>query len=132
MRHIPHDHGHVHHPHGHHHHPHPHAHGPSRRAFLSSLISATVFAPWAFGRQQSPAELAEQYRQRSEDAERLGLAEPFKGITANGAIQPGLFQIAPSGVSTEPVRIAAEKFITSLSSVQLARTMFPIDHPQWR
>ncbi len=131
----PHSHGHLHHGHGHHHHDHPHAHaqsGPSRRAFLTSLISATVFAPWAFGQEQSPAEMAERYRQISEDAERQGLAEPFKGITTNGTIQPGLFQIAPTGVSTEPVRIAAEKFIASLSSVQLARTIFPVDGLQWR
>ena len=45
---------------------------------------------------------------------------------------PGLFEISPTGVSTEPVRNAAEKFIASLTSVQLARTMFPVDDIQWR
>ena len=133
MRHKPHEHDSMHHGHPHHHHDgHDHNHGPSRRAFLSSLISATVFAPWAFGQQQSPAELAERFRQRSEEAERQGLAEPFKGITTNGTALPGLFQIAPTGVSTEPVRAAAEKFIASLSGGQLARTLFPVDDPQWR
>ena len=43
-----------------------------------------------------------------------------------------MFEIGPSGVSTEPVRNAAEKFIGSLTNVQLARTMFPVDHSQWR
>jgi hypothetical protein len=128
-----HPHHHVQDGHGHHHpHKHSHDHGPSRRAFLTSLISATVFAPWAFGQEQSPAEMAERYRQISEDAERKGLAEPFKGLTTNGSVQPGLFQIAPTSVSTEPVRLSAEKFIASLSSVQLARTMFPVDGDQWR
>jgi hypothetical protein len=44
----------------------------------------------------------------------------------------GLFQISPSGVSTEPVRNAAERFIGSLNNVQLAKTMFPVDDIQWR
>ena len=43
-----------------------------------------------------------------------------------------MFEIGPSGVSTEPVRNAAEKFIGSLTNVQLARTMFPVDDSQWR
>ena len=116
----------------HHGHAHPHSHGETRRAFLSTLAYAAVFAPWAFGQQQSPAEMAERYRQRSEEAERLGLAEPFKGITTNGTVMPGLFEISPTGVSTEPVRIAAERFMSSLSGVQLARTLFPVDDLQWR
>jgi len=121
------------HHHGHGHvHGHGHSHGESRRAFLSTLVSAAVFAPWAFGQEQSPAEMAERFRQMSEDAEAKGLADPFKGITTNGSVLPGLFQISPTGVSTEPVRIAAEKFISSLSGVQLARTLFPVDDPQWR
>jgi len=122
MSHHLHHHGHVHHQPG----------RESRRAFLSSLISAAVLAPWALGQQPSPADLAERYRQMSEDAERQGLAEPFKGITTNGIVAPGLFEISPTGVSTEPVRIAAEKFIASLSSVQLARTLFPVDDSEWR
>ena len=119
--------------HGHAHgHDRSHAHGETRRAFLSTIVSAAVFAPWAFGQEQTPAGMAERYRQMSEEAEAKGLAEPFKGITTNGIVLPGLFQISPTGVSTEPVRIAAEKFISSLSSVQLARTMFPLDDVQWR
>lgn len=115
-------------PHDHHHTP----HSPTRRDFLSTLISAAVLAPWAFGQEQSPAETAERFRQMSEDYEKEGLASPFRGITTNGDPLPNLFQISPSGVSTEPVRNAAEKFIASLTSVQLARTMFPVDDAQWR
>ena len=104
----------------------------SRRGFLGSLISAAVLAPWARGQEQKPAELAETFRRMSEEAEREGLAAPFRGITTNGEVMPGLFQISPSGVSTEAVRNAAERFIASLTSMQLARTMFPVDDPQWR
>src|ERR1700737_2762804 len=104
----------------------------TRRAFLSALISATVLAPWAFGQEQTPTDMAERFRQWSEEFEVEGLAAPFRGITTDGNIIPGLFQVSPSGVSTEPVRNAAEKFIASLTSVQLARTMFPVDDVQWR
>src|SRR5271169_4014406 len=121
-----------------HHHDHAHAHSkpnsPTRRDFLSSLISAAVLAPWAFGQNQAhtPADVAVRFRQMSEDYEVKGLAEPFRGITADGKVVPSLFQISPSGVSTEPVRNAAERFIASLTSVQLTRTMFPIEDVQWR
>ena len=88
--------------------------------------------PWTFGQEQSAAEMAERYRQMSEDAEAKGLADPFKGVTTNGNVLPGLFQISPTGVSTEPVRVAAERFIASLTTVQLARTLFPVDDVKWR
>ena len=115
-------------------HTHPEPPFPTRRDFLSSLISAAVLAPWAFGQdqKQTPADVAEHFRQMSEEYEREGLAAPFRGITTDGKVIPGLFEISPSGVSTEPARNAAEKFIDSLTNVQLARTMFPIDDLQWR
>ncbi len=104
----------------------------TRRAFLSSLVSAAILAPRAIGQQQTATDMAERFRQMSEDFERKGLAEPFKGITTKGNVLPGLFEISPSGVSTEPVRNAADKFITSLTNVQLSRTMFPVDDTEWR
>ena len=120
-------------------HSHTHSHSKpehaSRRAFLSSLISAAVLAPWAtrvFGQEQTPADTAERFRKMSEDFEREGLAEPFKGITTNGTIVPGLFEISPTGVSTEPIRNAAAKFIASLTTVQLARCLYPVDDIEWR
>jgi Protein of unknown function (DUF3500) len=104
----------------------------SRRAFLSSLISAFAFLPLAYRQEKTPVGMAEQFRQMSEEYEKEGLALPFRGITTNSDVLPGLFQISPSGVSTEPVRNAAEKFIASLNNVQLAKTMFPVDDIQWR
>src|SRR5262249_35444656 len=88
--------------------------------------------PWALGREQNSVEMAENFRQMSEDAERQGLASPFQGITTNGHVMPGLFEISPTGVSTESVRAAAERFIASLTNAQMTRAMFPIDDPQWR
>ncbi len=124
-------------PHHHHHHGHVHAHHhssePTRRDFLSSLIGAAVLTPWALGQDsQSASEIAERFRRMSEDYEKEGLAAPFKGITTNGEVMPGLFEIKPTGVSTEPVRNAAAAFISTLSPVQLARTIYPVDDIEWR
>jgi hypothetical protein len=107
--------------------------GPSRRDFLSSLVSAAVLAPWAMGQQgpQTPSEIAERFRRMSEAYEEEGLG-PFKGITTNGEVVPGLFDIRPTGASTEAVRNAAERFIATLTPVQLARTMYPVDDVEWR
>ncbi|MBC8164845.1 MAG: DUF3500 domain-containing protein [Bryobacteraceae bacterium] len=76
--------------------------------------------------------MAERFRQMSGDAERKGLAEPFRGLTADGKPTSGLFGIHSTGVSTEPVRNAAEKFLSSLSAEQRSKTMFNVDDPEWR
>jgi hypothetical protein len=65
-------------------------------------------------------------------AETPGLAAPFKGITAKGEIEPHLFGIRSTGVSTEPVRRAAEAFLGSLTTAQRDRTVFPTDDIEWR
>ena len=124
----------VHHPDHTHPHTHPAPAMPTRRDFISSLMSAAIIVPWAVGQteNQTPSEMAERFRKMSEDSERDGLSAPFKGLTANGEVVPSLFEIRPSGVSTEPVRNAAEAFIATLTSVQLARTMYPVDDIEWR
>ena len=81
---------------------------------------------------QAPQNRSEQFRQRSEQAEKEGLAEPFKGITTDGKPVPGLFKIHSTGVSTEPVRKAADAFLASLTPDQRKATKFPVDDPEWR
>ncbi len=58
--------------------------------------------------------------------------EPFKGITTNGNVIEGLFRIRSTGVSTEPVRKTAEKFLAALTEDQRKRTLFPVDDPEWQ
>ena len=102
----------------------------SRRAFLSVLISGSLLATRALA--QAPTDQRERFRRMSEEAERRGLVEPFKGITANGQVTAGLFPIKSTGVSTAPVRNTAEAFLASLTPEQRVKTMFPIDDPEWR
>ena len=134
--------GHIH-PHSHsephsrsHSHSHSHSHSKnglaSRREFLWSMLASGVVVPLAFGQGHTRTETAEQFRRMSENYEEKGLTEQFRGITTNGTVQPNLFEIAPTGVSTEPVRNTAEKFLGSLTSVQLTRVMYPVDDVKWR
>ncbi|MGA3236840.1 MAG: DUF3500 domain-containing protein [Bryobacteraceae bacterium] len=102
----------------------------TRRALFSTLIPGAILAPHAFP--QDTADMAERFRQMSADYERKGLAEPFKGITANGTVETDLFGVHSTGVSTAPVRVAAERFLGSLTRQQRDRTMFAVDDPEWR
>jgi hypothetical protein len=74
----------------------------------------------------------EQFQRRSREAEARGLAEPYRGITTDGKVQAGLFKIRSTGVSTEPVRAAAVKFLGALKTEQRAKSTFPVDDSEWR
>src|SRR5947209_9385714 len=76
--------------------------------------------------------LLARFKRMSVDAEKKGLAEPYKGINANGENEQGLFKIRSTGVSTDQVREAAEKFLAALSTEQRAKTRFSIDDDEWR
>lgn len=60
------------------------------------------------------------------------LAEPFVGLTADGEPETGLYAIEPTDVSVEDVRLAAERFLDSLTTEQRERTLFPVDDSEWR
>jgi hypothetical protein len=66
------------------------------------------------------------------EEQKRSLAEPFKGATTNGEVAAGLFQIRNTGVSTAPVRAAAEAFLKALNEDQRKRLMFPVDDREWR
>src|SRR5215831_12731482 len=110
---------------------HHHEHGSlTRRSLFRSMLPAAIFAERAFS--QNSIDMAERFRRMSEDAERKGLADPFKGVTASAGIEPNLFQVQKTGVSTEGVRNAAGRFLSSLTEEQRKRTMFGVDDPEWR
>jgi hypothetical protein len=75
------------------------------------LWSATLLSPFAV--QAQDEDPAQRGRNMSERAETRGLAEDFTGVTRDGTVEPGLFSIGSTGVSTEPVRLAAEAFLAS-------------------
>lgn len=82
--------------------------------------------------QQSQEDRLARFRQMSKDYETRGLAEPFKGVTTDGKVVPGLFPLGSTGVSTAPVREAAAAFLNALTPAQRTKTTFSVDDPEWR
>lgn len=66
------------------------------------------------------------------EAETKALAEPFKGITADGSLVPGLFAVQSTGVSTAPVKAAAEVWLAALSPEQRKSASFAMNDDEWR
>ncbi|MCP4848598.1 MAG: DUF3500 domain-containing protein [Verrucomicrobiaceae bacterium] len=64
--------------------------------------------------------------------EKRAIEEGFRGVTADGKVIPGLFKVKSTGVSTAPVREAADQFLASLSKSQRAATLFKVDDDEWR
>jgi hypothetical protein len=70
--------------------------------------------------------------QMFEDQLKKFLAEPFKGLTTNGTVAPDLFKIRSTGVTTKPVKVAAEAFLKSLNDDQRKRTTYAFNDDEWR
>jgi uncharacterized protein DUF3500 len=105
-------------------------------AACAAVLAGVAFGPSTRLTAGQAGETHEQrrarFQQMSRDAEAKGLADPYKGITARGQIEPGLFPLRSSGVSTAAVRSATEQFLAGLSADQRAKTVFPLDDPEWR
>lgn len=73
-----------------------------------------------------------QRRRGTRGGGEASLAQPFRGIVAGESIEPDLFPIKSTGVSTQTVMDAANRFLAGLSSKQRERTTFPVDDLEWR
>ena len=89
----------------------------------AAFLTATSAVVWA---------QTEGFLARSQTFEKQGLAEPFKGVTADGRVMPNLFGIHSTGVSTEPVKKAADAFLAGLTADQRKKTTFSVDDDEWR
>jgi hypothetical protein len=58
--------------------------------------------------------------------------EAFLGVTTDGEVVADLFPLRATGVSTEPMRTAANGLIAVLTPEQRARTLFAADDDEWR
>jgi hypothetical protein len=99
---------------------------PSKSAVL--LLASLSLSWMALAQTDRTARFPEMSRA----AEKTGLAEDFKGITTHGEPVRGLFPVRSTGVSTEPVRLATEKFLAELTEEQRRKTTFPVDDVEWR
>ncbi len=96
------------------------------------LIAVVGFVTKSHSQQPSPSQRLAQFKQRSIESEKAGLAQPFKGVTTDGNVMPGLFAIKSTGVSTAPVRKAADTFLAALTPEQKIKTLFTVDDDEWR
>lgn len=60
------------------------------------------------------------------------LQESFKGVFTSKGKENNLFPITSTGVSTEEIIKAGEKFIGSLSEKQYKKTVFDVQNDEWR
>ncbi len=97
--------------------------------FVALLLTASSLAAQAPSAEESRFQ---RFVRMSREAEAKGLAEPFRGLTARGEVERGLFPVRSTGVSTGPVREAARAFLAALTPAQRAKTVFPVDDPEWR
>ena len=92
-----------------------------------AFAGAVVFGPASAQRASELQQMRQAFSERSDAT----LAEPYRGITS-GAPDRDLFPIRATGVSTEPVRLAAQAFLAALTPDQRARTTYPVDDVEWR
>ncbi|OAG12435.1 uncharacterized protein CC84DRAFT_1159756 [Paraphaeosphaeria sporulosa] len=59
-------------------------------------------------------------------------AEPFRGITNDGVVKPGLFDLRDEGVPVTSIAAAAEELLSLLDWYERERIIYHIDSPEWR
>ena len=58
--------------------------------------------------------------------------EPYKGLTVDGTVMPGLFRLQPECAPSKSVIDATNALTTMLSAEQMEAMRFPADSPIWR
>ena len=86
--------------------------------------------PPVSGRRLDP-DMSEQMANNIRDAE-TQIAEPFRGLTADGQVVPGLFSLQKTGLSNEGMKRAAEAWLASIDSGQRDSALFSVDSDAWR
>ena len=66
------------------------------------------------------------------DAGEAAVVEAFKGVTDDGKVTPGLFALRRTGVSTLPIKAAAEAFLACLDEAGRNAATFRVESDAWR
>ena len=100
-------------------------------------MTATVYGAGVRQRATMPARhgpsgvMSARFAQNLANAEKA-IGEPFVGVTADGKPVPGLFPLRGTGVSTAPIKAAAEAFLAALQPQQRAAAGFALDSDAWQ
>jgi Protein of unknown function (DUF3500) len=74
----------------------------------------------------------EGFFQRALNNAGMRATEPFKGITADGELESGLFALHGRGDDTSPLRSRAIEFLDALPDDQRHAALRPVDSPDWQ
>ena len=85
--------------------------------------------PVVSGRRLYP-DMQERLANNLRDAE-TQIAEPFRGLTTDGQVEPGLFSLRETGLSDERMRAAAKAWLDSLDATQRDAALFSVDSDAW-
>ena len=86
--------------------------------------------PVVSGRRLAP-DMPERMANNIRDAE-TQIAEPFKGLTTDGQVVPGMFTLRKTGLSNKGMKRAAEAWLDSVGPGQRDAALFPVDSDAWR
>jgi hypothetical protein len=100
--------------------------------FNRILTVSVVFSVLSLHATAQESDVLERFKEMSTKAEEKGLAEPYRGIVVGGKTEEGLFPVQSTGVTTGPIRVAADALLLTLTAEQRERTQYPVDDPEWR
>lgn len=60
------------------------------------------------------------------------LDEAFRGVTTDGSVRPGLFELRATGTPVAAVAETALEFLSAIDDAQRAAASQPMDSPEWR
>jgi hypothetical protein len=103
----------------------------SIRLFITALFLWPLSASYAVG-QGAYDDVVLGFKRLFAANEIAALNEPYVGVTTSAGVVPGLFPVEATGVSTTPIRSAAEKFLATLTRAQQIKMVFAVDDPEWR
>jgi Protein of unknown function (DUF3500) len=109
-------------------HPHTHAHSHSHHSAAKRPPLRQRVQMAAYKVPSKYSDFIARMLARAKDS----LREEFRGITADGTVQPGLFPVRSTGLSLAPMVRAAHDFLATLDAPQRRRVSFAIDSKQWR
>jgi len=84
-----------------------------------SFPAETLFAP---GQKFGPTRYDERFAAAEADVD-----AGFRGVTTDGAVVPGLYQLASTGLSLDRVRQALRALVNALTPAQRAQVQMPVD-----
>ena len=103
---------------------------PDFRPYVPTPAQSKIAGPTA----RAHAEARRQSPRGKENAairEAL-IAAPFKGITSDGAVVPGLFSLGANGAPAAAMADAVRRLLALLSPAQRTAMSFPVASNQWR